>query len=88
VNDAARAGFTRSALVERLYTLLGENTCVKVEELSEEKTLRGDLHLDSFDLVCVLTAAENEIGITVSDAEAKTMMTIRDVVEQLWMRLG
>jgi acyl carrier protein len=78
----------QDAMREKLYALICENTSVKAESLAENKLLREDLNLDSFDFISVLTAVENEFAVKIADADANQLKTVGDVTQALWTRLA
>lgn len=88
MNDERRRGLTREALRERLFDLMCANARVLREDLAEEKSLREDLHVDSFDLIGIVSAVEGEFEIAVSDEDTNRLRTVGDVCDALWEKLG
>jgi acyl carrier protein len=58
------------------------------DELADDKSLRGDLHLDSLDFVSVVSAIEGEFAISISDEDAARLKTVADVCRTMWEKLA
>jgi acyl carrier protein len=48
-----------------------------------QSDLRKDLEVDSFGTIMIVNAIEDEFGITVEEADIKTMEKVSDIVELL-----
>jgi acyl carrier protein len=88
MNEELRLGFTRESLRDKVLDLMCENARVLRQDLAEDKRLRDDLHIDSFDFLGIVSAVEGEFGITVSDEDASHLRTVGDVCDALWQKLG
>ncbi|HEX6257435.1 MAG TPA: acyl carrier protein [Euzebyales bacterium] len=71
-----------SAVYDKVKELLVEKFGVSEEEVSPEATF-ADLDLDSLDLVEFALAAEEEMGVRISDEEAEQLDTLDDTVKLL-----
>ena len=71
-----------SAVYDKVKELLVEKFGVSEEEVSREATF-SDLDLDSLDLVEFALAAEEELGVRISDEEAEQLDTLDDTVKLL-----
>lgn len=71
-----------SAVYDRVKGLLVDKFGVPEDEISPEATFE-DLDLDSLDLVEFALAAEEELGVRISDEEAEELETLKDTVDLL-----
>lgn len=71
-----------STVYDRVKVLLVDKFGVPEEDLSPEATFE-DLDLDSLDLVEFALAAEEELGVRISDEEAEELETLQDTVKLL-----
>lgn len=71
-----------SAVYDKVKELLVEKFGVSKDEVSPEATF-SDLDLDSLDLVEFALAAEEEMGVRISDEEAEQLDTLDDTVKLL-----
>lgn len=71
-----------ATVYDRVKTLLVEKFGVPEDDLSPEATFE-DLDLDSLDLVEFALAAEEELGVRISDEEAEDLETLQDTVKLL-----
>ncbi len=71
-----------SAVYDKVKQLLIDKFGVAEEEISPEATF-SDLDLDSLDLVEFALAAEEEMGVRISDEEAEQLDTLDDTVKLL-----
>jgi acyl carrier protein len=71
-----------TAVYEKVKQLLVDKFGVAEEDIKPEATF-GDLDLDSLDLVEFALAAEEEMGVRISDEEAEQLDTLDDTVALL-----
>lgn len=71
-----------SPIYDRVKDLLVDKFGVPAEDVSPEATFE-DLDLDSLDLVEFALAAEEELGVRISDEEAERLDTLDDTVKLL-----
>lgn len=71
-----------TAVYDRVKDLLVDKFGVPEEDVSPEATF-DSLDLDSLDLVEFSLAAEEELGVRISDEEAEDLETLADTVKLL-----
>lgn len=71
-----------ATVYDKVKELLVEKFGVEEEEVSPEATFE-DLDLDSLDLVEFALAAEDELGVRITDEEAEQLDTLDDTVKLL-----
>jgi len=71
-----------NAIFDRVSELLVEKFGVPAEQISPEATFE-DLDLDSLDLVEFALAAEEDLGVRITDDEAAELETLADTVTLL-----
>jgi acyl carrier protein len=71
-----------SVIYDRVAKLLTTKFGVPAEDITPEATFE-DLDLDSLDLVEFALAAEEELGVRISDEEAADLETLDDTVKLL-----
>ncbi|HVM00913.1 MAG TPA: acyl carrier protein [Egibacteraceae bacterium] len=71
-----------SAVYDRVKELLVDKFGVPEDEVTPEATFE-ELDLDSLDLVEFALAAEEELGVRISDEEAEDLETLQDTVKLL-----
>jgi acyl carrier protein len=69
-------------LFDRVQGLLTDKFGIPEDDISPEATFE-DLDLDSLDLVEFALAAEEELGVRISDEEAEQLKTLGDAVTLL-----
>jgi acyl carrier protein len=88
MTEEVRRGFTRAGARDKLFELICANARVLHEDLADEKNLKEDLNLDSFDSISIVTAMEADFDIAISDEDALEFQTVRDVCDELWRKLA
>lgn len=68
-------------MVEKIIGLLAKQFRIDASTIDEETNIVEDLGADSLEIVDMLMALEENFGITVSDEEALTLKTVKDVAE-------
>lgn len=71
-----------SPIYDKVKQLLIDKFGVPADDISPEATF-SDLDLDSLDLVEFALAAEEEMGVRISDEEAEQLDTLNDTVKLL-----
>ncbi len=71
-----------SPVYDRVKELLIDKFGVPADEISPESTFE-DMDLDSLDLVEFALAAEEDLGVRISDEEAEQLTTLSDTVALL-----
>ena len=68
-------------MIEKIIELLAKQFRIDTSTINEETNIVEDLGADSLEIVDMLMALEENFGITVSDEEALTLKTVKDVAE-------
>jgi acyl carrier protein len=71
-----------SAVYDKVKQLLVDKFGVSEDEITPQATF-SDLDLDSLDLVEFALAAEEELGVRISDEEAERLDSLEDTVKLL-----
>ena len=69
-------------LEDRVITTIQKNLERNLEIQLESK-IREDLTLDSFDILMIISALEDEFLITIDEEDFANIVTIKDIVEKL-----
>ena len=69
--------------MDKLGKILVEVLGVKEEDIKPESKFVDDLGADSLDLVELIMAFEDKLGIEISDEEAEKMVTVKDVLDYI-----
>lgn len=56
-------------------------------EITEETKPVTDLHLNSYDYVCLVGKLEDELGITISESEMRKFITLGDLDEYIQKKM-
>jgi acyl carrier protein len=70
-------------VLERLKKVISENLDVSQSDIKPESSFTEDLGADSLDLVQLVMALEDEFKLTISDAEAEKLLTVKAVIDYL-----
>jgi acyl carrier protein len=65
----------------RVFEVIAERLGVAIDRITLEHSFTGDLGADSLELVELIMALEDAIGIEIPDAESEKMFVVRDAVE-------
>ena len=63
--------------------LIAEHLEIDVSEVTDEKTLVGDLGADSLHTVELIIAFENQFDIEITDEDAETLTTVGSIKEYI-----
>jgi len=74
--------------LETVQQLLATACPYDAEEITPEKHLVGDLELDSFGLMEMVMAFEDEFNIEIPDRDLRLLDTVRDVLMYLEEKTG
>jgi acyl carrier protein len=72
----------RKEILEKVIELVSETLEIDEEEINEGKRF-DDLGADSFDLLELVTAFEDEFGVTMDDDSLEDIQTVGDAVDAL-----
>ena len=67
---------------KRVIDIVSKNI-EKGHEVTLSANLVEDLGVDSFGVLMIITALEDEFGITVDEEDFKDIITVRNIVEQV-----
>lgn len=70
-------------MIEKVIEILSEFTEMKPEQMTSDTKLIADLGLNSFDVVNVVVAFEEEFDIEIPDKDIKGLQTIENIVNYL-----
>lgn len=68
-------------MLETVMTMLAKQLRIDINTIGPDTNIIEDLSADSLDIVEMLMEIEQKFGITVSDEEAMTLKTIKDVAD-------
>ncbi len=74
-------------MVEKIIELLAKQFRIDTSAINEDTNIIEDLGADSLEIVDMLMALEENFGINVSDEEALTLKTVKDVAEFIEKKL-
>lgn len=67
----------------RLRHLISDHLGIDEQQITVDSTFQEDLAADSLDGVELAMAAEEEFGVTISDADAEKFVTVGDMLKFL-----
>lgn len=70
-------------MIEKVKQILSEFTEMKAEQMSADTKLVADMGLNSFDVVNVVVAFEEEFDIEIPDKDIRELQTIGNIVDYL-----
>lgn len=70
-------------MLEKLKSILYENTGIENLDISKESNLKNDLGLNSLDLVELACAIEEEFDVEIPDRAIKDFKNVGDVINFL-----
>lgn len=70
-------------MIEKVKEILSEFTEMKAEQMSADTKLVADMGLNSFDVVNVVVAFEEEFDIEIPDKDIRGLQTIGNIVDYL-----
>ncbi|MBT1247231.1 MULTISPECIES: acyl carrier protein [unclassified Thermosipho (in: thermotogales)] len=73
--------------VQKIKEIIAEQLGVDVNEVTEEKSLTDDLGADSLDMVDLVMAFEDELGIKVEDSDLSKINTVKDIIDLISQRV-
>ena len=68
-------------MIDKIIELLAKQFRIDAATINEDTNIVEDLGADSLEIVDMRMALEENFGITVSDEEALTLKTVKDVAE-------
>jgi len=65
---------------EKLKALIARVLKVPIEKVQDQARFKDDLGVDSLDLVLLLYEIEDQMGVALSDDDAKNIVTVGDAI--------
>ena len=70
-------------MFEKIRAVLVNHLRVSPESITEQTNLQEDLSADSLDIVEIIMELEETFGISISDEDAMTLKTVRDLMDYI-----
>ena len=70
-------------MLERVIAIISDHECIGKENLGSDTYLLQDLNINSFDLIDLICAFEEEFGIEIEEEQVRQFVTIGDIVRYL-----
>ncbi|MBR6321235.1 MAG: acyl carrier protein [Lachnospiraceae bacterium] len=67
-------------MLEKVIRILSDYTDIPAETITGDSRLIGDLGLSSLELISLLAEFEDEFSVSIDEAKAMELQTIKDVV--------
>ena len=83
-NNLAVADAKREEFDLKVKKIISKQLGRAVKDLKGEMSLKVDLGADSLDLVSLVLALEEDLGVELADAEAAKIVTIQDAINVYW----
>ena len=74
-------------MFEKVKAIIEEKLNVEGIEITMDSNFKDDLEADSLDVVETIMLMENELGISISDAEGEEVHTANDLYEICFQKL-
>lgn len=73
----------RMTVLNKVTKIISEKLGVSEKEITEASKLVDDLKADSLDLVDLVMALEEELGVKIDDSDLEKISTVKDVVDYI-----
>lgn len=73
----------RTTVLNKVTKIISEKLGVSEKEITETSKLVDDLKADSLDLVDLVMALEEELGVRIDDSDLEKISTVKDVVDYI-----
>ncbi len=73
----------RTTVLNKVTKIISEKLGVSEKEITETSKLVDDLKADSLDLVDLVMALEEELGVKIDDSDLEKISTVKDVVDYI-----
>ncbi|MFN3283077.1 MAG: acyl carrier protein [Pseudothermotoga sp.] len=73
----------RMTVLNKVTKIISEKLGVSEKEITETSKLVDDLKADSLDLVDLVMALEEELGVKIDDSDLEKISTVKDVVDYI-----
>ncbi len=74
--------------IERLKSIINEYTGIPVNEINADMSLRGDMALDSFQIIAMIASIENEFHINIPEFDIVEFETLKDLADYISRQSG
>ncbi|CAN5459519.1 hypothetical protein BH10BDE1_BH10BDE1_07890 [soil metagenome] len=83
-NEPSFADAEREEFDLKVKKIISKQLGRAIKDLKGEMSLKADLGADSLDLVSLVLALEEDLGVELADAEAAKIVTIQDAINVYW----
>ena len=70
-------------MLEKIKELLAKQPRIDIDAIADDSNIIEDLGADSLDVVEMLMAIEDDLGVIISDDDAVRLKTVRDVADYI-----
>ena len=70
-------------MLEKIKELLAKQLRIDIDTIADDSNIIEDLGADSLDVVEMLMAIEDDLGVIISDVDAVRLKTVRDVADYI-----
>ncbi|MFR5864113.1 MAG: acyl carrier protein [Candidatus Woodwardiibium sp.] len=70
-------------MLEKIKELLAKQLRIDIDAIADDSNIIEDLGADSLDVVEMLMAIEDDLGVIISDDDAVRLKTVRDVADYI-----
>ena len=70
-------------MLEKIKELLAKQLRIDIDTIADDSNIIEDLGSDSLDVVEMLMAIEDDLGVIISDDDAVRLKTVRDVADYI-----
>lgn len=70
-------------MLEKIKELLAKQLRIDIDTIAYDSNIIEDLGADSLDVVEMLMAIEDDLGVIISDDDAVRLKTVRDVADYI-----
>lgn len=70
-------------MLEKIKELLAKKLRIDIDTIADDSNIIEDLGADSLDVVEMLMAIEDDLGVIISDDDAVRLKTVRDVADYI-----
>ena len=70
-------------MLEKIKELLAKQLRIDIDTIADDSNIIVDLGADSLDVVVMLMAIEDDLGVIISDDDAVRLKTVRDVADYI-----
>ena len=74
---------TKNNVTEQLIAIIAKQLDKPIAEIDPSMSLKNDLSMDSIQMMSVITAVDNQIGMTIAYEKYEEIDTIQDVANSL-----